>query len=112
MRNLITDVAGLSVGCAHDNRLASGVTVVLFDEPAVASVSVSGGAPAGRDLGCLEPDAMVEFTDAIVLSGGSAYGLDVGCPGLASGARTRSPGQDRARADRAAGDHLRSAQWW
>jgi L-aminopeptidase/D-esterase-like protein len=76
MRNLLTDVAGLAVGCAQDQRLASGVTVVLFDEPATASVSVSGGAPAGRDLECLAPDARVERIDAIVLSGGSAYGLD------------------------------------
>jgi L-aminopeptidase/D-esterase-like protein len=76
MRNLITDVAGLSVGCAHDERLASGVTVIVFDEPAVASVSVLGGAPSGRELGCLEPDATVEFVDAVVLCGGSAYGLD------------------------------------
>jgi len=76
MRNLITDVAGISVGCAHDARLASGVTVTLFDAPAPASVSVSGGAPAGRDLDCLEPDARVEAVDAILLSGGSAFGLD------------------------------------
>jgi D-aminopeptidase len=76
MRNLLTDVAGISVGCAQDARLASGVTVVLFDRPAVASVSVSGGAPAGRDLECLAPDARVEVIDAILLSGGSAFGLD------------------------------------
>jgi L-aminopeptidase/D-esterase-like protein len=76
MRNLLTDVVGIKVGCAQDPRLASGVTVMLFDTPAVASVSVSGGAPAGRDLDCLEPDAWVEGVDAIVLSGGSAYGLD------------------------------------
>ncbi|SDR62611.1 L-aminopeptidase/D-esterase [Rhizobiales bacterium GAS113] len=76
MRNLITDVAGISVGCAHDARLASGVTAVLFDKPAVASVSVSGGAPAGRDLECLAPDARIEEIDAILLSGGSAFGLD------------------------------------
>jgi L-aminopeptidase/D-esterase-like protein len=76
MRNLLTDAAGLSVGCAHDAQLASGVTIVLFDKPAVASVSVSGGAPGGRDLGCLEPDARVEHIDALVFSGGSAFGLD------------------------------------
>jgi L-aminopeptidase/D-esterase-like protein len=75
-RNLITDIPGLSIGNAHDARLASGVTVALFDEPVVASVSVLGGASAGRDLGCLEPDATVERIDAIVLSGGSGYGLD------------------------------------
>ncbi|TVR06092.1 MAG: peptidase S58 family protein [Salinarimonadaceae bacterium] len=74
--NLITDVSGLAIGCAHDERLASGVTVALFDEPATASVSVLGGAPAGRDLGCLEPEASVERVDALVLSGGSGFGLD------------------------------------
>jgi L-aminopeptidase/D-esterase-like protein len=75
-RNLITDVPGLTVGNAHDAKLASGVTVALFDEPVVASVSILGGASAGRDLGCLAPDATVERIDAIVLSGGSGYGLD------------------------------------
>lgn len=76
LHNLITDVAGLRVGCAHDERLASGVTVALFDEPAIGSVAVLGGAPAGRDLGCLEPEASVARVDAIVLSGGSGFGLD------------------------------------
>ncbi|MDE2579009.1 MAG: P1 family peptidase [Hyphomicrobiales bacterium] len=75
-RNLITDVAGVSVGNAHDARLASGVTVALFEPGALASVAVTGGAPGGRDLGCLEPDAYVAQVDALVLSGGSAYGLD------------------------------------
>jgi L-aminopeptidase/D-esterase-like protein len=76
VENLITDVPGLSVGNAHDAELMSGITVLLFDEPAVASVAVLGGAPAGRDLGCLEPEATVQGVDAIVLSGGSGYGLD------------------------------------
>jgi L-aminopeptidase/D-esterase-like protein len=76
VENLITDVPGLSVGNAHDAELMSGVTVILFDEPAMASVAVLGGAPAGRDLGCLEPEATVEAVDAIVLAGGSGYGLD------------------------------------
>ncbi len=74
--NLITDIPGLTVGNAHDERLASGVTVVLFDAPATASVVTVGGAPAGRDTGCLEPDAMVQQVDALVLSGGSGFGLD------------------------------------
>ena len=76
MRNLITDVQGISVGNAHDSRLASGVTVALFEEQAVASVCVCGGAPAGRDLECLAPEAQVEGVHAIVLSGGSGFGLD------------------------------------
>lgn len=76
MQNLMTDVNGVLVGHAHDGRLISGVTALVFDVPVVASVSVLGGAPAGRDLGCLEPDAAVEDIDAIVLSGGSGFGLD------------------------------------
>jgi L-aminopeptidase/D-esterase-like protein len=75
-QNLITDVPGLRIGNAHDARLASGVTVALFDKPAVASVFVAGGAPGARDLECLEPDRAVERIDALVLSGGSGFGLD------------------------------------
>ena len=75
-RNTITDVAGLRVGHAGDARVASGVTVVIFDEPAVASVAVSGGAPGLRDTALLEPGMSVERVDALVLAGGSAFGLD------------------------------------
>lgn len=74
--NLITDVPGLLVGHAGDARLASGVTVVLCERPAVAGVAIVGGAPAGRDQECLAPDRTVERIDAIVLSGGSGFGLD------------------------------------
>ena len=76
MNNLLTDVAGLKVGNADDTRLKSGVTVVLCDEPAVASAHVMGGAPGTRDTDLLEPDKTVGAIDAIVLSGGSAFGLD------------------------------------
>ena len=75
-RNLLTDVAGIAVGNAEDLRLGSGVTVIVFDRPAVASVSVLGGAPGGRDTDMLAPHNTVEAVDAIVLSGGSAFGLD------------------------------------
>jgi L-aminopeptidase/D-esterase-like protein len=75
-KNLITDVAGISVGQAHDHRIASGVTVALFEPDAVASVAVTGGAPAGRDQECLSPDAELARIHALVLAGGSAYGLD------------------------------------
>jgi D-aminopeptidase len=74
--NLLTDIAGLTVGHADDAALASGVTAVLFDPPVVAAVAVLGGAPGGRDLGMLSTDATVERIDAIVLAGGSAFGLD------------------------------------
>jgi D-aminopeptidase len=75
-RNLITDVDGLLVGNAEDARLRSGVTVVLGDRPFVASVDVRGGAPGSRETELLDPAALVERVDAIVLSGGSAFGLD------------------------------------
>jgi len=75
-RNLITDVAGLRVGNADDAKLKSGVSVVLCDEPAVAAVQVLGGAPGTRETDLLEPHNSVEVIDAVVLSGGSAFGLD------------------------------------
>ena len=76
MRNLITDIAGLKVGNADDVALASGVTAVLFDEAAVASADVRGGAPGTRDIDLLQPEETVERIDAVVFSGGSAFGLD------------------------------------
>jgi D-aminopeptidase len=75
-RNLITDVAGVRVGHAQDAKLASGVTVVMFDQPAVASVDIRGGGPGTRDTELLDPAMTVERIDAITLSGGSAFGLD------------------------------------
>ncbi|KQT57445.1 MULTISPECIES: P1 family peptidase [unclassified Aureimonas] len=75
-RNGLTDVAGLLVGQAEDQRLASGTTVVLCEEPATAAVHVSGGAPGSRETDLLAPEATVQAVDALVLSGGSAFGLD------------------------------------
>ena len=76
MRNLITDVPGLKVGNAQDDALKSGVTVLLPDEPVTASVSILGGAPGTRDTTLLEPEYTAGQVDALVLSGGSAFGLD------------------------------------
>jgi L-aminopeptidase/D-esterase-like protein len=76
MLNLLTDIAGLSVGHASDENLRSGVTCVLFNRPATAAVSILGGAPASRETALLDLDMAVEQVDAIVLSGGSTYGLD------------------------------------
>src|SRR5579885_2904587 len=76
MRNSITDIAGVSVGHAGDAKLGSGSTVVLFDKPVVASVDVRGGGPGTRETALLDPAQTVEGIDAIVLSGGSAFGLD------------------------------------
>jgi D-aminopeptidase len=74
--NLITDVAGVSVGNAEDADLRSGVSVVLFDKPAIAACSILGGAPAGVATQSFEPDMVVEAVDALVLSGGSGFGLE------------------------------------
>lgn len=74
--NLITDVRGLKVGNAHDARLRSGTTVLSADAPFVAAVNVMGGAPGTRDTDLLMPGRLVEKVDALVLSGGSVFGLD------------------------------------
>ncbi|MFP7569718.1 P1 family peptidase [Marivita sp. S2033] len=75
-RNLITDVAGLKVGNAQDDGLKSGTTVLLSEDgPMTTSYAVMGGAPGTRDTDLLEPDKTVPGVDALVLSGGSAFGL-------------------------------------
>ena len=73
--NLITDVPGLRVGNAEDSFLKSGVSVVTAAAPMVASVSVMGGAPGTRETDLLAPDKSAPGVDALVLSGGSAFGL-------------------------------------
>ena len=75
-RNLITDVPGIRVGNAGDAKLGSGVTVIVFEKPVTASVDVRGGGPGTRETALLDPAQTVEGIDAIVLSGGSAFGLD------------------------------------
>jgi L-aminopeptidase/D-esterase-like protein len=77
-KNLLTDIAGVSVGHADDAVLASGVTAIIFDKPAVASVDVRGGGPGTREDALLDPVSTVDAIDAITLSGGSAFGLEAG----------------------------------
>jgi L-aminopeptidase/D-esterase-like protein len=89
--NRLTDVAGLAVGNATDHRLRSGVTVVLCTEPATAAVQVLGGAPGTRETDLLEPHNTVETVDALVLSGGSAFGLDA-ASGVQAGLREMGRG--------------------
>ncbi|MFC4729939.1 P1 family peptidase [Salipiger abyssi] len=74
-RNLITDVPGLKVGNAEDVALKSGVSVVTAEAPFTASVAVMGGAPGTRETDLLAPDKTAPGVDALVLSGGSAFGL-------------------------------------
>jgi D-aminopeptidase len=76
VRNLITDVSGVLVGNAHDRRAATGATVVIFEQSVVASVATLGGAPGSRAVSLLEPEMTRALIDAVVLSGGSLYGLD------------------------------------
>ncbi|MBT3069792.1 P1 family peptidase [Rhodomicrobium sp. Az07] len=76
MRNLITDVEGLNVGNAEDARIASGTTVILADAPVVAAATVMGGGPGTRERDAISLEGTVGAADAIVLSGGSAFGLD------------------------------------
>jgi len=90
-RNLITDVAGLSVGNASDDKVKSGTTVVLCDTAATAAVQVLGGAPGTRETDLLAPHNTVEAVDAVVLSGGSAFGLDA-ASGVQAALRERGIG--------------------
>ncbi len=90
-RNLITDVAGLRVGHAHDTDLRSGVSVLLGAGPLRAGVHVMGGAPGTRETDLLAPDRLVQEVDALVLAGGSAFGLDA-ASGVMAGLRAMGRG--------------------
>ncbi|HEX4750765.1 MAG TPA: P1 family peptidase [Bryobacteraceae bacterium] len=72
----ITDVGGLRVGHFTDTRRPTGCTVVLFDHGAVAGVDVRGSAPGTRETDLLDPINTVQQVNAILLTGGSAFGLD------------------------------------
>ena len=98
MKNLITDVAGIGVGHASDAKIGTGTTAIVFEEPAVVAVDVRGGAPGTIETDLLEPHRTLERIDAVVLSGGSAFGLEA-----ASGVQAWLREQDRGFAF-AAGD--------
>lgn len=74
-KNLLTDVSGIMVGNSTHGTAASGVTVVICPEAAVAGVDVRGSAPGTRETDLLEPLNLVERVQAVVLTGGSVYGL-------------------------------------
>jgi len=76
LKNLLTDISGVRVGHADDAALASGVTAVIFDSPAIASIDVRGGGPGTREEALLKLESTVEAIDGIALAGGSALGLD------------------------------------
>ena len=89
--NLITDVPGLAVGHAQDEVLKSGASVLVGDAPMVAGCHVMGGAPGTRETDLLRPENLVEAVDALVLSGGSAFGL-AAAEGVMDGLRQRGRG--------------------
>lgn len=91
MRNAITDVAGLRVGNAEHPAARTGVTVVTADAPFTAGVHVMGGAPGTRETELLAPDKLVQQVDALVLSGGSAFGL-AAADGVMEALRSRGRG--------------------
>ncbi|MDQ3856820.1 MAG: P1 family peptidase [Chloroflexota bacterium] len=76
MRDAITDVLGIGVGHAQDRAVLTGCTVVLCEDGAVAGVDVRGGAPGTRETDLCRPGTLVEQVHAVLLTGGSAFGLD------------------------------------
>lgn len=94
-RNLISDVSGVLVGHAESQTIKSGVTVVTAAEPFAASVHVMGGAPGTRETDLLASDKTVSLVDALVLSGGSAFGLGA-ADGVASALRRAGRGFEAA----------------
>lgn len=77
--NALTDVRGLRVGQAHDVHIRTGVTVILPDQPSIAAVDQRGGGPGTRETDLLDPVNTIERVHALVLSGGSAFGLEAAC---------------------------------
>ena len=76
LRHSITDVPGIEVGHAQNKKALTGCTVILCRKGAVAGVDVRGGAPGTRETDLLNPGNLVQQVHAILLAGGSAYGLD------------------------------------
>ncbi len=78
---MLTEIKGIKVGQWSDNKAATGCTVILFPENTIASGEIRGGAPATRDFSLLDPSRLVDEVNAVVLSGGSAFGL-AACEGV------------------------------
>ena len=112
-KNLITDIAGIQVGHAADENLRSGVSVIVPDAPAVIAASSLGGGPGTRETDALKPETLVNEAHAVVLAGGSVYGLDAAsgvtaAMGLKGGFSNRCA---QAFADCAGRDFIRCRQW-
>lgn len=87
----IRDIEGFRVGSYEDKRAATGCTVIISEEGASAGADVRGGAPATRETDLLRPENMVQKINAVVLSGGSAFGLEAG-DGVMANLRMRQIG--------------------
>mgnify|MGYP002622755028 CR=1 FL=1 len=109
-RNLITDVPSLRVGNARDDALRSGATVLLGEAPFACGFNVMGGAPGTRETELLAPDKLVQGVDALVLSGGSAFGL-AACDGVMAGLHAARTGNSRC-AGTSGAFWRRAAGWW
>lgn len=90
-RNSLTDIAGLRVGNAEDKVARTGVTVVLPERPVLAAVDVRGGSPFTVNTATLDPSSIVKSLHGLVLSGGSAFGLEA-AGGLTSWLAVRGVG--------------------
>jgi L-aminopeptidase/D-esterase-like protein len=93
MHDAITDVTGILVGQAEYRDGGTGCTVVVCEAGAVAGVDVRGGAPATRETDCLDPSNLVEKVHAVVLAGGSAFGLEA-ATGVVRNLEERNIGYD------------------
>jgi len=78
---MLSELEGVTIGHWNDEHARTGVTVVLFPEGTVASGEVRGGAPGTREWELLAPERMMQRIDAVVLAGGSAFGL-AACDGV------------------------------
>ena len=106
--NTITDVRGILVGHAQDERALTGCTVILCGEGAVAGVDIRGGAPGTRETDLLDPINLVQKVHAVVLAGGSAFGLEA-ATGVVRYLEEQKIGLDTGAArvpDRSSGDPL------
>ncbi len=90
-KNSITDIPGLLVGNAHDETVQSGVSVIRCEQPMIGAVQIAGGGPGTRETDALAPENLVDCVDAIVLSGGSVYGL-AAADGVAAALGARGTG--------------------
>jgi L-aminopeptidase/D-esterase-like protein len=93
MRNSITDVPGITVGHAQDEKAGTGCTVILCETAVAGGVDVRGGAPGTQETECLDPENIIPAMHAVYLAGGSAFGLD-GASGVRSFLERRKIGFD------------------